>query len=55
MSKVRIEFREVQQYFFNKEREPLHVLASDYHYWKMTSTSKEMLHMYYVHVLSCKG
>jgi hypothetical protein len=33
---------------------PLHVSASDGHHWKATNTSKEVLYMYYMHVLSCK-
>jgi hypothetical protein len=31
---------------------PLRVSAND---WKVTNTSKEMLHMNYMHVWSCKG
>jgi hypothetical protein len=40
----------VQQYFGNKIK-PLHVSANDGYHRKATNTSKEMLHMFYMHVV----
>jgi hypothetical protein len=50
VSKIRIEFHQVQQCFSNKMK-PLHVSANDGHHRKATNTSKERLHMYYMHVV----
>jgi hypothetical protein len=50
VSKIRIEFHQVQQYFSNKIK-PLHVSVYDGYHWKAANTSKEMLHMYYMHVV----
>jgi hypothetical protein len=36
---------------FSNEIKHLHVSANDGHYRKATNTSKEMLHMYYIHVV----
>jgi hypothetical protein len=40
---------------FSNKIKPLHVSANDGHHGKVTNTSKEMLHMNYMHVLSCVG
>jgi hypothetical protein len=40
---------------FNNKIKPLHVSANDGDHWKATNTVEEMLHMYYVHVMSFKG
>jgi hypothetical protein len=50
-----IKFHQIQQCIFNNEIKPLHVSADDCHHWKATNAFKEMLHMYYMHVLSFKG
>jgi hypothetical protein len=50
ISKIRIEFHQVQQCFSNKIK-ALHVSANDGHQRTATNTSKEMLHMYYMHVV----
>jgi hypothetical protein len=36
---------------FSNKIKPLHILADDVHHWKATNTSKEMLHMFYMHVV----
>jgi hypothetical protein len=36
---------------FSNKIKPLHVSANDAHHRKATNTSKEMLHMYYMHVV----
>jgi hypothetical protein len=36
---------------FNNKIKPLHVSANDGHHWKVTNTSREMLHIYYMHVV----
>jgi hypothetical protein len=41
--------------FLNNKIEPLHVSANGGQHRKVTNTSKEMLHLYYVRVLYCKG
>jgi hypothetical protein len=51
ISKIRIEFHYVKQCFSNKIK-PLHVLANHGHHQKATSTSGEMLHIYYMHGVS---
>jgi hypothetical protein len=48
--KIRIEFHQVQQYFFSNNIKPLHVSLNDGHHRKATNTSKKMLHIYYMHV-----
>jgi hypothetical protein len=50
VSKIRIEFHQVQQCFSNKMKR-LHVSANDGHHRKATNTSKEMFQMYYMHVV----
>jgi hypothetical protein len=49
-SKIRIEFHKCNNVFSNKIK-PLHVSANDGHHRKAANTSKEMLHMYYMHVV----
>jgi hypothetical protein len=36
---------------FSNKIKPLHVSANDGHHREATNTSKEMLHMYYTHVV----
>jgi hypothetical protein len=43
----------VQQCFSNKIK-PLHVSANNGHHRKATNTSKEMLHIYYMHFVLYK-
>jgi hypothetical protein len=52
-NKIGIEFHEVQQCFLIIIIK--HVSANDGHHRKATDTSKKLLHVYYVHVLPCKG
>jgi hypothetical protein len=51
VSKIRIEYHQVQLCFFTNKIKPLHVSANDGHHQKATNTSKEMLHMYYMLVV----
>jgi hypothetical protein len=37
--------------FFSNKIKPLHVSSDDGHHPKATNTLKEMLHMYYMHVV----
>jgi hypothetical protein len=41
--------------FCNNKIKPLFVSVNDGHHGKATNTSKKMLLVYYMHVLSCKG
>jgi hypothetical protein len=50
ISKIRIEIHQVQQCFSNKIK-PLQVSATDGHHRKGANTSKEMFHVYYMHVV----
>jgi hypothetical protein len=36
---------------FSNKTKPLHVSANDGHHRNVTNTLKEMLHMYYMHVV----
>jgi hypothetical protein len=48
--KIRIKLHQMQQCFSNKIK-PLHVSANDGHHRKATNTSKEMRHVYHMHVV----
>jgi hypothetical protein len=47
--KIGIKFHQMHECFFNN------ISANDGRHGEATSTSEEMLHTYYVHVLFCKG
>jgi hypothetical protein len=45
-----IEFHQAQRCFFDNKIEPVHVAVNHDHHRKANNTSKEMLHVHYVHV-----